>query len=298
MSLRFITDPATERELYPRSESKRFTVYRVGLRMLDKLVGGVPNDPNAIEGWIKSRTLITDEAEQADLMVRTLRDLGVPIPQEATREEVAEAAREVAATTHAVGFKRDERGAYLESRCVKAGIKECVNILYAGERWGKTSKGPKSYAAERIFAWPDRLYLDDRPSAMIAIEDPETAAKFAREGMGPNLGDGRLLFTGHTSGPKGPVSTLTYYQYVTKVRIEFDLLVCDDCIKAEHWREIFEHFQDNGLGTLRSQGHGRFSVVRFEKLLHGTPLLGGFDGSAILEHAISERVQFAATLAD
>lgn len=182
--------------------------------------------------------------------------------------------------------------------------KECVNILFAGNRWGPTKKGPKSFTAERVFPWPDRIYLGNRPKGMLDTQDDEVAAKFAKSngnGHGTGLAmperngaDGRLLFTGHTTGPKGPVSTLTYYQYVERVRLDFDLLVCDDSIEPEHWQEILEHAQDNGLGTLRSQGHGRFTVVQFEKLPKGTPLLGNTsyaDGTAMAAAVVQAGTQ-------
>lgn len=270
--------------LYPQEWSRRFTTYRVGIRMRDKLVGGIPNDPQAIEGWIATRMMITDEQAQLDMVAQTLRETGIPVPENATRDEIRAAAAEVAETTHACGFKFDQVGAYLESRCVKAMFKEATNILFAGSRWGPTKKGPKSFVAERAFPWPDRIYLGNRPKGMLETQDDEVAAKFAkaesnghknplqRERSGA---DGRLLFTGHTTGPKGPVSTLTYYQYVEQARLDFDIMVCDDSIEPEHFQEILEHCQENGLGTLRSQGHGRFNVVNFQRLEKGVPLLGG-----------------------
>lgn len=108
--------------LFPREHSRRFTVYRVGIRMNDKLVGGIPNDPKAIEGWIATRMMISDEQAQLDMVAQTLRETGIPVPENATRDEIRAAAEEVAETTHACGFKSDQVGAYLESRCVKAMI--------------------------------------------------------------------------------------------------------------------------------------------------------------------------------
>lgn len=273
--------------LFPPEYSRRFARYRVGIRFLDKLVGGIPNDPKAIEGWIATRMMITDADAQFAMVVQTLRETGVDIPENASMEEVQEAVRQVADTTHACGFKSDKRGGpYLESRCLKAFLKEVINILYAGNRWGATKKGPKSWAAERAFIWPDRLYVGNRPQGMLDLADDEVTAKFAKEER--NGADGKLLFTGHTSGPKGPVSTLTYYQYVYRARLEFDVMVADDGINMDTWREILEHGQQNGLGTLRSQGHGRFQVVRFERVPDGEPMLDGSESMDGERRALAE----------
>lgn len=273
--------------LFPPEYSRRFARYRVGIRFLDKLVGGIPNDPKAIEGWIATRMMITDADAQFDMVVKTLQETGIDVPDNATREEVMEAVAQVADTTHACGFKSDKRGgAYLESRCLKAFLKEVINILYAGGRWGPTKKGPKSWAAERAFIWPDRLYLGNRPQGMLDMADDEVTAKFQKAER--NGSDGRLLFTGHTTGPKGPVSTLTYYQFVHRTRMEFDVMVADDGIDMDTWREILEHGQQNGLGTLRSQGHGRFQVVRFERVPDGEPMLDGSESMDGERRALAE----------
>jgi len=140
------------------------------------------------------------------------------------------------------GFKLDESGLYLEARIIKSAIKENVNIRFASQRWGPTKKGPKSFAAERVFIDPARIYLDRA--------EP----------------DGLELFLGHVSGPRGPQSTLTYYEYVEGPRISFEVSVEDDCIKPEWWAEIWQSMQRNGLGALRSQGHGQFDIVRWERV--------------------------------
>jgi hypothetical protein len=119
--------------------------------------------------------------------------------------------------------------------------------VFAGERWGPTKKASRSFFAERVFIAPDKL--------MLGVQEPT----------------GVELVVGHIAGPMGPRSTLTHYEYVERPEIEFRVMVMHDCISAEQWRDIWTHAQENGLGTLRSQGHGRFDVVEWECLTPASP---------------------------
>ena len=49
----------------------------------------------------------------------------------------------------------------------EAALKESVHILYAGDRWGKTKKGPKSFVAERVFLEGDRIYLGNSVRGLV-----------------------------------------------------------------------------------------------------------------------------------
>lgn len=216
-----------------------FTTYHARIQFRDKLMGGTPKDPKIIEAWLRKKTGIQDEEEIRRAMLRTLLELGADVSPDMSYDEL-EAASEKLATKQAVGFKNGEHGLYLESRVVKAMLKECTNILYAGDRWGKTKKGPRSFLAERVFITPDKLWLDR--------QEP----------------DGVELFIGHVSGPRGPQSTLTHYEYVEGAVIDFDVMVAEDAIDHEHWPQIWVLAQENGLGALRSQGFGRFDIWEWE----------------------------------
>ena len=213
-----------------------FTVYHTRLTFRDRFMGGIPKNPKIIEGWLRSKAGIEQEEEIRRATLRTLVELGADVRPDMSFEELEKASEALAVERQTNGFKVDEGGIYLESRAVKAMLKESINILYAGDRWGRTKKGPKSFFAERVFINPDRIRLDrSKP-------------------------DGVALFIGHVSGPKGPQSTLTYHEYVERAAIEFDVLVMKDEVKGEHWPEVWVHAQENGLGALRSQGFGRFDI--------------------------------------
>lgn len=225
-----------------------FTTYHAEIVIRDRIMGGTPKSPKMIEGWLRSKAGISDEEEIRRAMLRTLLEIGADVTPDMGYDELVAASEALAASQGTNGFKQDENGLYIESRTIKAMLKEVTNILYAGDRWGKTKKGPRSFLAERVFVNPDRVYLGvDQPS-------------------------GVELFIGHTSGPKGPQSNLTYVEYVTSPRLEFDVMVTEDAIDHDHWPEIWVQAQEIGLGALRSQGFGRFDIEVWEPVVAAKPL--------------------------
>ena len=218
----------------------------VQIALRDRIMGGIPRDPKVIEGWLRSKAGITADEELRVATVRTLRDLGVEVAEGATYEQMREASAELAATLKTNCFKRGaDGGLYIESRIVKAMIKESVAILYPGggaNKWGPTKKAPRGLTAERVFISPDRIDL--------GVGEPS----------------GVQLFVGHPSGPSGNKPNLTYYEYVEQPVIDFEVMVAEDEIKPEQCAMIWTHAEENGLGTLRSQGFGRFDVTRWERV--------------------------------
>ena len=223
------------------TDAQLWTTYRAALAFRDKLVGGVPKDPRLIEGWLRTRAGLEDPRELRLAMLRTLADVGAN-GQSASPDEVDDLAA-VVAQKRTTGFKCDpEHGLYVDGRRIKGILKESTNIVFAGERWGPTRKAARSFFAERVFVDPDRIPLGAaEPSGVETV-------------------------IGHISGPAGPRSTLGNYEYVLQPVIAFRVLVLRDCIEADHWRDIWCLAQENGFGTLRSQGYGRFDVVEWERV--------------------------------
>ena len=213
------------------------------LKFRDKLMGGIPQDPKVIEGWLRSKAGITNDEEIRQATMRTLIELGVDVTPEMTYEQMVTASEELASTKSTNGFKRDDDGLYIEGRQVKAAIKESVNILYAGVRWGKTKKGPKSYTAERVHILEDCIHVDRT--------EP----------------DGVELVIGHVSGPQGQRSTLTHHQYIDRPEISFTTMQMDGSgdLSENEWARVWVSMQEQGIGALRSQGHGRFDVIAYEE---------------------------------
>jgi hypothetical protein len=174
-------------------------------------------------------------------VLRTLAQVGT-YPRADSPEIDGDHAATALMASRTTGFKVSEDGLYVESRQIKAMLKESTNVVFAGERWGPTRKAAKAFLAERVFVEPDQLLLGFRePSGVETV-------------------------VGHLTGPTGPRSTLGSYEYVERPLIHFRVRVLHDCVTPDQWREIWCHAQENGFGTLRSQGYGRFDVVRWECL--------------------------------
>jgi hypothetical protein len=310
--------------IFRAMEDSVYSRYAVALNWRDRLAGGTPSDPKLIEGWLKSKMPgMTSDIERRHMLVRTLEDMGTTLPEgtdimSISMEQLEEAAAKVAASRGMNGFKRPNRvvveepvldadgspvfekdGApktqmrvihpgYLaiETRHLKSGIKEWINILFAGTRWGLTKKAPKSFAAERVFinSLLDPAIIGEEVYLELTVPDARDARK--RVAKYPDFlfltkynesGDGGPMFTmltepdavetfiGHVSGPQGPRSNLTRVEVVSGATIHVDMQVLRDEIQHHHWPIIFLAGQENGLGAMRSQGYGRFDIVRFER---------------------------------
>lgn len=230
------------RGVFDDEASELFTQYRLELTFRARVMGGTPKDAKIIQAWLRSKAGVEQEEELRIATMRTLAELGYELRPDATFEEMEAASEELAAIKNTNGFKRNEDGLYIEGRTIKAAMKESTNILYASDRWGKTKKGPKAFFSEHVFVDPDEISL--------GVSEPS----------------GIDLFIGHTKGPQGPQSNLTYYEYVDRPKVTFILSVLEDAVTREQWANIWRHAEENGLAALRSQGNGRFKVTGFERL--------------------------------
>ena len=91
------------------ADTSVFTKYRVSIAFTDLVMGGVPQKPEIIESWLRSRILGGDEEMRIQL-IKTLDDIGIEVPADATREQVIEAANTMAAMRQGNTFRQDDRG--------------------------------------------------------------------------------------------------------------------------------------------------------------------------------------------
>lgn len=219
--------------------SDLFTRYRITIRLTNKIMGGVPKDPKVIEGWIKTKIGL-DQGDQLRIMVvKTMRELGHVLADDPTDDEVDAAIKATVGDKSTNGFKRDARGLFIEGRQIKAMLKESVAVLYpyTVAKWGATKKAPRSFLAERVFV--------EEETVPLGRQEP----------------DGIESFIGHVTGPQGPRSTLTYVEYCERPEISFTVMSLENQIDLATWDRILDTAQQQGLGALRSQGHGRFAVT-------------------------------------
>jgi hypothetical protein len=223
-------------------ESGVFTKYRVGAIFTALVVGGIPQKPEIIESWLRQRILGGDQ-ELAIMLRKTLADLNIEIAEDATREEIIEAAKNIAAARNGNTFRRNGCGLALAAYNVKAMLKEATAILYpggnGGHKWGATKKSPKSLLAERVF-------VDDY-LIPLGKEEP----------------DGTMIQVGHPDTPQGKRATLTYYDYCVQPGISFTVSSSEDIITREQWERILVQGQRLGMGALRSMGYGQFKITDF-----------------------------------
>lgn len=222
-----------------------FATYHCEVQFRNKIMGGVPRHPSIIESWLRTKSGLVEGSDQIRFdLLRIMRAQGIEVGPDATFEEAMSAyesaSHDAAVDKQTNGFLADEGGLYIESRQIKALIREVTNVLYAGQRWGATKKGPKSFVAERVFVDPDKLYL--------GVQEPT----------------GVLEFVGHITDKLGPRSTVTKYQYVDRARIAFKVKVLHNSVEDQHWAEMWSLAEEEGLGALRSQGFGRFDVEAWE----------------------------------
>lgn len=243
----------TATSVFAKQAAEQYAAYDVTIVLDGKLMGGVPKSVDLIEGWLRKNMGITDQQELHREVLKTLagtldepvQEIEDAIAAEEVTDPIYQAAvataQRIAGTNKTTGFKFDSNGLYIEGRQLKAMMKECTNVGFAGERWGATRKGPKSYLAERVFVNPDRVYL------------------------GKQEPDGIDTVIGHVSDASGKRATLGYHEYVENVTLNFQLVVLDDSIRDADWPRIWIIAENNGLGALRSQGFGTFKVTAWTR---------------------------------
>lgn len=223
--------------------------YRLTVTFRDRLLAGVPKDPELMTAWLRKNLPDAADEEIERKFVQTLIEMGVDegamkdADGNLDWDSIVKASEVISGEKKTNGFKMDDDlGLYYEGRCLKAAVKECANVVFSGNKWGPTRKGTKNYFAERVFIEEDVIPL------------------------GRTKPDGVEQIIGHVSSPQGDRSTLTRYEYVEGVTITFNVLVFDDCVSKDQWQTIFDHMCLNGLGAARSQGHGRVSIDRMVKV--------------------------------
>jgi hypothetical protein len=219
-------DPAYRKGGYPWTYS--LTLFVRDIR------GGVPSDPDVAGNWIRAQGYRDMKDELIASEVATImQERGLP---------EAEAIEEVARRRMLNGFKRDQRGLFIEGRQLKALIKEAASIAadvgklpVRGFGLNK-KKGGKSFFSEHVFVREEILHL--------GVNEPTGI-------------DQGFISTFRGTG-------IQYTEFVTGCEI-YATIECDHEFSEEEWATIWQTAERQGLGAQRSQGHGTFVVTQWER---------------------------------
>lgn len=210
------------------------------------LAGGIPQDPNVVESWIKTKLRdVRSDAEIQEVIATTMAELGL-------NEE--EAVREASAKMVGMnGFKRDESGLYVEGRQLKAALKEAVMVaansgkLETG-KWGRPDnasykKQIKGWFPEHFFIVEEVLHIFHEGDVPVQVHDGVTQ-KFVHTHRGDSI---------------------SYEQFVKDAIVPFTLKA-DYELKEQQWAMIWLTGEAQGFGASRSQEYGRYIVTKWERI--------------------------------
>ena len=199
--------------------------YVVRLRV-DRLVGGIPRNPELIKGWLLGRgitggveTLAAEEAAKLD---------GSAIEEGAWK-----------------GFFRDYEGIFIEPRNVRGFLKQAARAIPDGGT--KTIKAALKKLTDNLVILPSRIHFE-RPTGPV---------------MDPDGSEERAI---HVRTPQGNRTALKRSDYVRDAEVTFSLYPSHPDLKEEWLKDLFEYGSAYlGLGSDVSQDEGKFRLLTWER---------------------------------
>jgi len=206
--------------------------YKVELQVTNRLMAGIPKNPEMIEAWLEAR-------QPSEAAIARRRANGEEItPVAVLAEQVAEEVDAVEEERAWLGFKKDDV-LYIEGSNVKAHLKDCANIMQKLLDF----KALRSKLADRVYVEDERVYL------------------------GKAEPDGYYEHPVHVMTRQGPRSALKRNDYVEQPCLSFGLRVlADGVIDEDLLRDIFEYGGTHGIGAERGLGYGRYELKVLEEL--------------------------------
>lgn len=206
-----------------------YNVFRVSIRMRDKICGGTPRNPELIRDWIKARTGHDDAQTDAQTA------------------EAVEAMIDATTEKSWNGFPGDERGLFIWSRQIKALFKECATMLRVTVQ---------KIGSKQIFQHG------------FEIKGPDIADRVYLGVKAPTGFDEGPIHVQTAQGPRTALKRVDYIDRPS-LSFEVWVLKTDPAEKRHvseaEIRRMLTFGQENGLGADRSQGRGKFDVVEFAR---------------------------------
>ncbi len=212
--------------------------YTVRVRFRDLVLGGTPTDEKVAKAWLATKLNTNDEA----LMARVKE---VMMERSINADEAMKVVGDLKLLK---GFRRDSTGLFLESRILKANLREAAAVAQSAGRvsnkreFGVTKSGVRSFFAEHVMVVENKLYLRDDTGGIVAKEHG-IQQRFVH------------VFNG---------SSITYEEYLNQVWFEATIITDWD-FGTDFWPILWLKGGELGLGATRSQGFGRYDVKLWEK---------------------------------
>lgn len=213
-----------------------YNVFRVEVKMNDRLVGSLPLNTEMLESYVKAK--FPEAEDDTEAFIAT--DLELDEEKERSM----------------TGFKKDDRGIYVGGYQIKAMLAESASLQEITIK----KRGSKNTLREGLVV----IGLD--------AEDTFTGGKIYVLPYKKDA-DGVSSRTGNVSGPSGSRSIVSVSEYVEDVTLKFELrLLANRIIKADGKKFSFldlkrclAHARHLGLGGERKYQSGTFEVVTFEE---------------------------------
>ena len=241
---------------------------KLTIRDDSRIVGGIPNDPELIKGWVSANMKDYKEEERKKIVETTIEELGDAV------QEKAEGMWTV--------FKRDENGIYIEGRQFKSMFKEAANVTRdllikfegksaveldaedekvleeAEEKKGKKGKKGKPAGKSRF------TNLKSKVAERLMIDNARIY--FERDGVLLKEADGNEDRAIHVIGAQGPRTALKRVDFVNApAALHYDGRFLKDGVVDKDLIDFFLRYACyGGLGADRSQGNGMFVVHPIE----------------------------------
>lgn len=206
-------------------------LFDLKLEFKDRLMGGIPKNPDLIGDWLKAREPSESAFQKRSAAGETMT------PVETLAKEVADTieAEEERAWT---GFQSDDNGLFVRKDHIKAHIKDCANVL----RQMLDVTALRAKVADRVFPEPDRIYL--------LVDSTDDIVQAPTDYWEHPV---------HVMTPKGKRSALKRTDYVTGAHVELKLRVLDDkIVTAKELTQILEYGSVHGFGAERGLGNGQY----------------------------------------
>lgn len=220
-------------------EAKMFQSVDVEIEFLDKVLGGIPTNENALEYYIETK--FTSDAEKADFRAR-LKDGTL------TKDEIKE---KTDSSTCRFEYDKDGHLSVWNGN-LKAMLREGFTTLDIPSMV-KVAGGYKNAAKQQ---WQHGLVIDP------------LYVKFLVDGKPVTKPTGAMDKIKHLKDPITGMdrSALGRHDYMgAGTRMKFSIKwLRKSCITVDHAKELLCLAQNDGCGASRSQSHGRFVVVSFQ----------------------------------